>query len=393
MPAAIVRPPDKTIIRARPDQLRAEGRNANIIDHAATGPWFRRIRRRRRIEGRRDGQGKARQIRADRRPVLAPIACLEEALVAKIEIIAARAENQRQGPGPAIGPREGEGRINRPGLAGLEIKLVHATAEHGLRVLGIGRNLIAFAARRYFAKGAGADPVNICITTFADAGCAGILLRAIHMVGELIIRCDVIELSRRLIEPGTPGLAAVQGYKRALIDAQYPPVRLGRIDPKDVIIIPRGVTFQGDEMGAAVGGLKDNGVIDIDFVGDLRIGCHSGKIPAALDDAPVVGRAPPVCAAIIGPVETALRTIDQSIDAGRISRRGRETNPPGFRRQSVTRQGRPAFSSVRRAIEAASRSAGGGIDIPRRAARLPKGGIDHVRRARLKGEVNRADIL
>src|SRR5580693_3069602 len=58
------------------------------------------------------------------------------------------------------------------------------------------------------------------IAAAGDGGGAAVLLRAVDAVGETIVCGDVIELGRRLIEPGGPCGAAVHADGRALIAAE-----------------------------------------------------------------------------------------------------------------------------------------------------------------------------
>src|SRR2546421_10849003 len=80
-----------------------------------------------------------------------------------------------------------------------------------------------------------------------------LLLSTIDPIGEPIVRAHVIKLRGWLVVPGAPGLAAVHGKSRALIDAEKHDLRVLRIDPDAVVVIPSGRAFDGSEGVAAIG--------------------------------------------------------------------------------------------------------------------------------------------
>src|SRR5258707_1629096 len=63
-----------------------------------------------------------------------------------------------------------------------------------------------------------------------------VLLRAVNPVRKLVVRHHVIELPSRLIEPGTPSLAAVARNNRALIATKNHPPRLVGSNPNFVLV-------------------------------------------------------------------------------------------------------------------------------------------------------------
>ena len=92
-----------------------------------------------------------------------------------------------------------------------------------------------------------AVPVGVCFLVGdpAEVGTAGnreraiVLLRAIHTIGPLVIRNNVVELRCRLIVERRPGAAAVEAHRGAAVVAFDHPHWILRIDPEIVIIAVR----------------------------------------------------------------------------------------------------------------------------------------------------------
>src|SRR6185437_12027606 len=141
-------------------------------------------------------------------------------------------------------------------------------------------------------------------------GRAGILLRAIHTIRETVVGADVVHLRGRLVVPARPGLAAVGGDDRALVDAHDLAVRIVRIDPQLVVIIPGRVALHGQEGLAAIIRTQLDGVHRVDAIGIFRIGGDLPEIPAALPNARIAAHLLPGLAGIVGAVQTALLRID-----------------------------------------------------------------------------------
>ena len=91
------------------------------------------------------------------------------------------------------------------------------------------------------------------VAAAGDAGRAALLLAAVDPVGKLVVGDDVIELGRRLVVPGTPGLAAVDGDDRALVAGEQDDVGIVGIDPDGVIVVAAGRAADAGERLAAVG--------------------------------------------------------------------------------------------------------------------------------------------
>src|SRR5262249_1866632 len=104
---------------------------------------------------------------------------------------------------------------------------------------------------------ANSGPVAKCnLAEVATACCTyrpAFLLSSIHPIGELIVGDHVIELGRRLVVPGTPGLAAIHADGCALVDRNRDDFRVERIDPDGVIVVPAGRAFDCCERLTSIG--------------------------------------------------------------------------------------------------------------------------------------------
>src|SRR5262249_26982372 len=123
------------------------------------------------------------------------------------------------------------------------------------------------------------------VTTAHDRGRTTLLLAAVDPVGELVVGDDVVELGGRLVVPGTPGLAAVDGDDRPLIGRDEEDVRIVRADPDGVVVVAAGGAFEADERLPSVDRLIEADVGDIKQVFVLRVDLHLGEIAAAAPDA------------------------------------------------------------------------------------------------------------
>src|SRR5262249_50597433 len=134
---------------------------------------------------------------------------------------------------------------------------------------------------------------------------AALLLSAVDPVWKLIVSDDVIELCRRLVVPGTPRLAAVHAYNRALIGREQHDVRVFRIDPKRVVIVAAGRTFERCERLAAVSRAIscDRGGVDDLLVAWIYV--DLGKVTAARPGTSISADATPRFAGIIRAIDSA----------------------------------------------------------------------------------------
>src|SRR5262249_16103889 len=105
----------------------------------------------------------------------------------------------------------------------------------------------------------------------AHAGRPALLLPAVAPVRELVVGDDLVELGGRLVVPGTPGFAAVDGDGRALVAGEQDDVRVVGVDPNAVVVVAAGRPLDGGERLAAVGRAVGRGVGDVDDVLVLRV--------------------------------------------------------------------------------------------------------------------------
>src|SRR5205807_140664 len=112
-------------------------------------------------------------------------------------------------------------------LAGAAVEARHLAAIDEVRIERVGSDIAILldADRVKLAEG----DLAMRATT-AHGRRAAFLLAAIDPVGKLVVGDDVIELGRRLVVPGTPGLAAVECDNRALVASQKNDLRIVGID-------------------------------------------------------------------------------------------------------------------------------------------------------------------
>ena len=203
----------------------------------------------------------------------------------------------------------------------------------------------------------------------------------------------MVELPGRLVEPGAPGRAPVQGDLSALIAGQDPAGRVRRIDPQMVEVVTGGVALDRHEGRAAIVRAQNDGVADPYLVGVSRVDCQLTEIPSTLPDAGIAADLVPTRPVVLRPVETAA---DLGVDEGIDSAGGRgahgHADPPGRRGQAIADDWRPGQATVAGPIKAAAGAVGRWIDAPGRPPRLPQGRIDDVGIAGLEGQVDSAGI-
>src|SRR5216684_1404161 len=97
-----------------------------------------------------------------------------------------------------------------------------------IMVHGIGSDVgkLPASGRRPFAHG---DLAKVAAAGHRRG--AAILLRGEDVVGKSVVRAHVVELSRRLVVPGTPGRAAIHANDSSLIHPKNHMLRSQRIDP------------------------------------------------------------------------------------------------------------------------------------------------------------------
>src|SRR6185369_10539205 len=102
----------------------------------------------------------------------------------------------------------------------------------------------------------------------------------VEPVRESIIRSDVVELRRWLVQLARPGAAAISRDRRPSVVSVDHPLRVQRIDPEPVII-PVRRTYRVETL-ASVDRPVSPSIQDVHHVWILRIGEHVRVIPRAL---------------------------------------------------------------------------------------------------------------
>src|ERR1039457_5424441 len=222
-------------------------------------------------------------------------------------------EKQRRGAIEAKQPGAQNYRRSVARLAGVAIELRTLAAVNQIGMQRIGRHVAVFfyAHRGPVAKG---DFAEVAAAGGADR--AAFLLSAIDPVGKLVVGDDVIELRRRLVVPGAPGLAAIHADGRALVYGEGDDVGAFGIDPDGVVVVAAGRALDGRKVLASVGGSVGRSVGHIDHIFLSRIDAHAGKVVAASNNAFFGIHELPAFAGIVGTINAAvLPRIHQGVHA------------------------------------------------------------------------------
>src|SRR6266705_3562718 len=89
------------------------------------------------------------------------------------------------------------------------------------------------------------------------------------------------ELRRRLVVPGAPGPAAIQGHNRPLVAGDNHAQRVFRRNPNTVIVVAAGGAFEGGKTLAAIGGLVHRCVGHENDLGIFWVHGDSAEIPSS----------------------------------------------------------------------------------------------------------------
>ncbi len=158
---------------------------------------------------------------------------------------------------------------------------------------------------------AGGDGAGVAA---AEGGYGGvILLRAVNVVGEVVVDGDAIELGGGLIVFGAPAFAAVEADLCAAVGGFDEAIGILGGDPH-VVIVTVLVTNSGEGF-AAVGGFEEGGVDGVDGVLVFGIGEDLGVVPGALLDGVVAVLLRPGFSGVVGAVNAALLSFDERPDA------------------------------------------------------------------------------
>src|SRR5207237_5872346 len=142
------------------------------------------------------------------------------------------------------------------------------------------------------------------IAAARDPGGAGVLLRPVHPVWELVVRDDVVELRRGLVVPAAPRRAAVQTDRRTLVAAHDHARGCVRIDPELVIVVAARSALDRRKRLAAVGGAEQRHVRHVDDVGVPGIDGDAAEIPVPARDPGVAAGEPPAITGVVGAVHS-----------------------------------------------------------------------------------------
>ena len=152
--------------------------------------------------------------------------------------------------------------------------------EKNFRMQWIGRRVPRFTAR---AETLPVAQRNFRVTAARRrADRAAVLLRPGDPIWKTIIRCDVINLCRRLVVPGTPGDRAIDTYNCALIAAKHHALRIVRVNPELMKVIARRIAFDRGPCLTGICGSIDRSIHHIDSVCVFRIGGNFLEVPTAI---------------------------------------------------------------------------------------------------------------
>src|SRR5690242_17095808 len=209
------------------------------------------------------------QVGADDLPGVAAISGLEQNVGTEIQrvLVFGRKDERRSAVIAVLaGTKDYGAYVLR--LRGGLVVLASLTAVDDVGIERVGRNVAIFLC---------ADGMPVAKGDFAVITAAGgtdgpaLLLPAVDPVGKTIVGDDVIELRGRLVVPGTPGFAAVDSERGALVDTEQDDLWIEGIDPDAMVIVATGRAFDGCEILAAIGGAIGRSVGDVDDIGIARI--------------------------------------------------------------------------------------------------------------------------
>src|SRR6478672_357665 len=113
----------------------------------------------------------------------------------------------------------------------------------------------------------------------------------------------MVELSCRLVVPAGPGLTAIHRDSRALIDRKQHDVRLLRVDPDPVVVVPAGSTFETGKRFTTVRRFERSDVRDEHGIRVFWMDLDLRKIAAASPKPRIPINYLPAFAAVVGRVQ------------------------------------------------------------------------------------------
>ena len=162
MSAAIETAPHEAVVGASPQQLFIKWRRADRIDDAAARASVFVVGDGRSIKRCRQAWVFPGEIRADHVPVAAVVTRSEDPLVAEVEGAATGlSEHQRLRPLTAIQIGVSEGGVDTLRQPRAQVDTIHPSPEEHLRIVRVGRNVVALATRRGLAEMRQVDAIDV----------------------------------------------------------------------------------------------------------------------------------------------------------------------------------------------------------------------------------------
>src|SRR5712691_11921163 len=233
------------------------------------------------------------------------------------------------------------------------------------------------------------------VSTAGDRCGAAVLLRSVDPIGEPVTGGNSVKLSRWLVVPRAPGLAAIYADGRALIDAQDNSLRICGIDPHRMVVIAARSAFDRRESMPAVRRAVQILLRHVDRIRILWVHENFAHVPIPFD--PAIRRGFfPSCSAIVRTIEPAILffRFKNQVNAPAASRRcDRHTRPaPVSAGKSMLRNLRPGNALVGGFVKPAARAKRSPL-LPRLSYAVPKRREDHARIARFETEVHGAGYI
>src|SRR6266581_381503 len=143
------------------------------------------------------------------------------------------------------------------------------------------------------------------VSAAGDRRGAAILLRSVDPIGKPVIGGHSVKLSRWLVVPRAPGLAAIHADGRALIDAQDNSLRICGIEPHRMVVIATRSAFDRRESMPAIRRAVQILLGDVDRIRILWVHENFAHVPIPFD--PAIRRGLfPGCSAIVRTIEPAI---------------------------------------------------------------------------------------
>ena len=223
-----------------------------------------------------------------------------------------------------------------------------------------------------------------------DANGAVVLLRAVGVIGEVLVERDAIELRGGLVLDGRPRFAAILGDGRAAVVGLDHALRIFGGDPEVVVVaVGRG---EGGEGASPIGRAVGADVQGVDDIGIPGVGKDVGEVPGALAEVVFLIHARPVFTGVIGAEEAAIGGFDHGPDTVRIGGGDGHGDAALHAAGQPGRMGDigPRVAAIGGFPETAARAAA--VEAPGFAADLPERGVDGAGVGGIHREVHGAGL-